>query len=42
MMVNGVWTEYQYEEAKQEIKQASRKEIEQVSLRIWESFVKKL
>ena len=42
MMVNGVWTEYQYEEAKQEIKQASRKEIEKVSLRIWESFVKKL
>jgi len=42
MMVNGVWTEYQYEEAKQEIKQASRKEIEEVSLRIWESFVKKL
>ena len=42
MMVNGVWTEYQYEEAKQEIKQASRKDIEQVSLRIWESFVKKL
>ena len=42
MMVNGVWTEYQYEEAKREIKQASRKEIEQVSLRIWESFVKKL
>ena len=42
MMVNGVWTEYQYEEAKQEITQASRKEIEQVSLRIWESFVKKL
>jgi hypothetical protein len=42
VMVNGVWTESQYEEAKQEIKQASRKEIEQVSLRIWESFVKKL
>ena len=42
VMVNGVWTEYQFEEAKQTIKQASRKEIEQVSLRIWESFVKKL
>jgi len=42
VMVNGVWTEYQYEEAKQEIKQASRKDIEKVSLRIWESFVKKL
>jgi len=42
VMVNGVWTEYQYEEAKQEIKQASSKDIEKVSLRIWESFVKKL
>lgn len=42
VMVNGVWTEVQYEEAKQEIRKASRKEIEQVSLRIWESFVKKL
>ena len=42
IMINGVWTEYQYEEAKQEIKKASRKEIEEVSLRIWESFVKKL
>ena len=42
MMVNGVWTEYQYEEAKQEIKHASSKDIEKVSLRIWESFVKKL
>ena len=42
VMVNGVWTESQYEDAKQEIKQASRKDIEKVSLRIWESFVKKL
>ena len=42
MMVNGVWTEVHYEEARKEIKQASRGEIEQVSLRIWESFVKKL
>lgn len=42
VMVNGVWTEAQFEEAQQTIKQASRKEIEQVSLRIWESFVKKL
>ncbi len=31
MMVGGIWTEVQYEQAKREIKQASRKEIEQVS-----------
>jgi len=42
MMVNGIWTEVQYEEAKQEIRQASRKEIESVSLRIFENFIKKL
>jgi len=42
MMVNGVWTEVQYEQARQEIRQASRKEIEQVSLRIFENFIKKL
>lgn len=42
MMVEGVWTEVQYEQAKREIKQASRKEIEQVSLKIFENFIKKL
>jgi hypothetical protein len=41
-LVNGVWTEQQYEEAKTEIRQASRQEIEEVSLRIFERFVKKL
>jgi hypothetical protein len=42
MLVNGVWTEQLYDEAKQEIKQASRKEIETVSLKIFENFLKKL
>jgi hypothetical protein len=42
VMVNGVWTEQQFNEARQQIRQASRKEIESVSLRIWESLVKKL
>jgi hypothetical protein len=42
MIVNGVWTEVHYEQARQEIRQATRKEIEQVSLRIFENFVKKL
>ena len=42
MLVNGVWTEVDQSNAVAQIKQASRKEIENVSLRIWESFVKKL
>jgi hypothetical protein len=42
VLVNGVWTEQQFSEAKKAIKQASAKEIEEVSLRIWESLVKKL
>jgi hypothetical protein len=42
MLVNGIWTEQHYDEAKQEIKQASRKEIETVSLKIFENFLKKL
>jgi hypothetical protein len=42
MLVNGVWSEQQYEEAKQEIRQASSKEIEAVSLSIFENFLKKL
>ena len=42
MLVNGVWTEQYVEEAKREIKQASTKDIEKVSLRIFENFMKKL
>lgn len=42
MLVNGIWTEQQHDAAKQEIKQASSKEIEAVSLKIFENFLKKL
>ena len=42
MLVNGVWSEQQYDEARQEIRQASSKEIEAVSLSIFENFLKKL
>jgi hypothetical protein len=42
MLVNGRWTEVQFEEAKKKIHQASRKQIEQVSLQIFENFIKKL
>jgi len=42
VLVNGIWTEQHYDEAKQQIKQASRKDIESVSLRIFENFLKKL
>jgi len=42
MLVNGVWTEQYIEEAKREIKKASQKDIEKVSLHIFENFMKKL
>ena len=42
VLVNGVWTEQQFEEARQVVRQASKQQIEEVSLRIWESLVKKL
>ena len=42
MLVNGIWTEMQYEEARKEIRQASRTEIEAVSLKIFENFFKNL
>jgi hypothetical protein len=42
MLVNGVWTEQDHSEAIQQIRQASRKEIEEVSLHIFENFFKKL
>lgn len=42
MLVDGVWTEMNQTQAIRQIKQASRKEIEQVSLRIFENFIKKL
>jgi hypothetical protein len=42
MIVDGILTEVQYQEAKREIVKASRKDIEQVSLHIFENFMKKL
>lgn len=42
MLVEGKWTEVHVQEAKQQIKKASRKQIEQVSLQIFENFIKKL
>jgi len=42
VMVNGIWTEQQYEEAKTQIVKASRKDIEKVSLQIFENLIKKL
>lgn len=42
MLVDGKWTEMHYEQAKQQIRQATRKEIEAVSLQIFENFIKKL
>ena len=42
MLVDGVWTEVDQVEAVREIKRASPAQIEAVSLRIWENFIKKL
>jgi hypothetical protein len=42
MLVNGVWTEQDHSEAIQQIRKASQKDIEKVSLHIFENFMKKL
>lgn len=42
MLVNGVWTEQDYSVAKQQIRMATREQIEEVSLRIFGNFMKKL
>ena len=42
MLVDGVWTEVDHSKAIQEVKQASKQDIEKVSLRIFENFIKKL
>jgi hypothetical protein len=42
MLVNGVWTEVDQSQAIQQIRQASQKDIEKVSLHIFENFMKKL
>ena len=42
MLVNGVWTEQDHDQARGLIRKASQREIEEVSLRIFENFFKKL
>ena len=42
MLVNGVWTEQDYTQAVQQIRKATQREIEEVSMRIFENFLKKL
>jgi hypothetical protein len=42
MLVNGVWTEFDHAAARRDIKKANKAEIEAVSLRIFENFLKKL
>jgi hypothetical protein len=42
MMVDGKFTEMDYDHAKKQIQQASYKDIERVSLQIFENFIKKL
>ena len=42
MLVNGVWTEQDQSQSIQQIRKASRNEIEEVSLHIFENFMKKL
>jgi hypothetical protein len=42
MLVNGIWTEQDYSQAVKQIRVASQREIEQVSLKIFENFLKKL
>lgn len=42
MLVNGVWTPMDMEVAQKQIRKASRREIEAVSLQIFENFIKRL
>lgn len=42
MMVNGQWVEAQFEQAKKEIKRASKQEIEKVALKLFENYIRKL
>lgn len=42
MLVDGKWTEIQLRESKTMIQKASKKQIEEVSLKIFENFIKKL
>jgi hypothetical protein len=42
MLVDGVWTEMHYDQARKQIREASTKDIEAVSLMIFENFLRKL
>jgi hypothetical protein len=42
VFVNGVWTQQNIEESQQQIRKASQREIEEVSLQIFNNFMKKL
>jgi hypothetical protein len=42
MLVNGIWTEQQYTQSKKMIQEASKADIEKVSLNIWSNFLKNL
>ena len=42
MFIDGIWTECDIHESKQLIKKASQRDIERVSLKIFENFLKKL
>lgn len=42
MLVDGVWTEMQFEQSVKEIRKASHSEIEAVSLKIFENFIKSI
>jgi len=42
MLVEGVWTEVDQAQAIQQVRQASQRDIERVSLKIFENFMKKL
>lgn len=42
MLVDGVWTEMQHEQAKAFIKRATQRDIEEVSMHIFKNFIQKL
>jgi hypothetical protein len=42
VFVNGIWTEQNIEESKKLIQKVSRRDVEKVSLQIFENFIKKL
>jgi hypothetical protein len=42
MFIDGKFIEKQFDEAKKQIKQASRKDIEKVALNLFENYIRKL